>query len=108
MRFEHFYEKDEDAKLSQPATFDIRGLFAGITFDTFDTLGLGANVKEADLQRLKWNTNELQGKMKRNAPLKYRPKYAGDNDDWQITLEPMEIRTLLFNSTIAERMRSVG
>lgn len=110
VRFEHFYQKGEDAKLSQPATFNLQGLFNKVQVQAYDTLTLGANQKASDAQRLKWNVqserldlNELFGsrKARRSKPLMYAPQQEHVDDDWQITLQPMEIRTLLLNITVA-------
>ena len=89
VRFEHFYEQNEDFILSQDASFDIKQLFnSTINILNYEELAIGANMKINELQnRLKWNYE--------NKELK-EPDVTQDainKSSFLITLHPMQIRT---------------
>ena len=86
VRFEHFYEFNEDVDLSQEVSFDIRELFNS-TFNVvnYEELALGANMNVDELQnRLKWTYNSDKGNAKNRNKIK---------SSFMITLQPMQIRT---------------
>jgi hypothetical protein len=87
VRFEHFYENNEDRELSQEVSFDMRELFNS-TFNiiNYEELALGANMGVDELQnRLKWTYN---GAVKKNRKEKKKSEIS-----FIITLQPMQIRT---------------
>lgn len=89
LRLEHFYEKDEDPILSQPAVVHLRGLFSSLNITSVVELTLGANQKLSEAHRLQWN-------------IKGHGATSGDMASFVIpvdptalivTLKPMQIRT---------------
>jgi lysosomal alpha-mannosidase len=59
VRVEHYFELNEDATYSSPITFDLQSIFQAIgTISNTVELTLAANLPLADLQRLKWVTND--------------------------------------------------
>ncbi|XP_059158646.1 lysosomal alpha-mannosidase-like isoform X2 [Physella acuta] len=90
IRFEHFYEKGEDATLSNPVTFDIQNIFAPFQLTDVHELALGANIPIEQVQRLKWNTQ--------SATIGGQPRKHLSGT--VVTLGPMEIVTLQVNINI--------
>ena len=87
VRFEHFYEYNEDFILSQDASFDMKELFNS-TFNilNFEELTLGANMNVDELQnRLKWTYNSQQATSITHL--------VDKNISFIINLQPMQIRT---------------
>ena len=88
VRLEHFYEKDEDQVLSQPAVVDLLAVFGqAFNITNVQELALGANMKVEDLnQRLKWTAeNDKVDKVKR--------KSKNFKNVFTFELNPMQIRT---------------
>ncbi|XP_057661508.1 lysosomal alpha-mannosidase-like [Diorhabda carinulata] len=68
LRIEHIFEKDEDEELSKPATLQLKSLFSPYVISSIQELNLGANAFiDADIEE----------------------------NNYKITLQPMEIRTFL-------------
>jgi lysosomal alpha-mannosidase len=85
LRLEHVFEKGEDEVLSQPAVVNLRDLFTPFEITTVQETTLGAN------QWLEQN-NRLQFSTKKNEK---RATLVQALDDYQITLNPMQIRTFV-------------
>jgi lysosomal alpha-mannosidase len=85
LRLEHVFEKGEDEVLSQPAVVNLRDLFTSFEITTVQETTLGAN------QWLEQN-NRLQFSTKKNEK---RATLVQALDDYQITLNPMQIRTFV-------------
>jgi len=88
IRLEHFYEKDEDAKLSKPVTIQLKGLFADFQIISVTELNLSANQLLAEKKMWDWNIINDDDENKDNVPL---DKHIADK--YEITLQPMQIRT---------------
>ena len=90
VRFEHFYEYNEDFDLSQEVSFDLRELFnSTLNVINYEELALGANMNVSELQnRLKWTYNDIT-KTEKNAKLQKNKTEVS----FIITLQPMQIRT---------------
>ncbi|KAK2157561.1 hypothetical protein NP493_1871g00000, partial [Ridgeia piscesae] len=61
LRLEHFYETNEDARLSKPATVSLKGLFSTFEVRSVEELTLAANQLLKDAKRLHWNVNGRSG-----------------------------------------------
>lgn len=93
MRFEHFYEYNEDNELSEPVQFDLQDLFNGtFTITSLEELSLGANMNvDGLINRLKWN-----GENNENRPKIEKKENQFSNEKaspFIINLNPMQIRT---------------
>jgi lysosomal alpha-mannosidase len=89
MRLEHFYEKNEDPVLSQPATVHLLDLFVPFSINTVVEMTLGANEPLADATRLQW-TVEDYGQTRRDMKSFVEPL---NPETLVVTLKPMQIRT---------------
>ncbi|CAG2256090.1 LAMAN [Mytilus edulis] len=88
VRFEHIYEKDEDAELSKPVKIVLQNLFVPFDVQSVEELTLGANLQLSQLQyRMEWKTNQQFPDLSRQS----QPVTATDN--FTVVLNPMEIRT---------------
>lgn len=85
VRFEHFYEADEDAQLSTPVTFDLKDVFNSFTIEAVHELSLGANIPVEEVHRLQW-----RGAGGKPGPQNPSRLLQGTT----ITLGPMDIVTL--------------
>ncbi|XP_060578031.1 lysosomal alpha-mannosidase-like isoform X2 [Ruditapes philippinarum] len=95
IRLEHFYEKGEDAELSQPATVSLQDLFVPFNIESVEELTLGANLPKSQLNRLKWKSQDKILTDKQNMYMvENRVPLTGPLD---ITLTPMQIRTFEVN-----------
>uniref|UniRef100_A0A672KA28 Alpha-mannosidase n=1 Tax=Sinocyclocheilus grahami TaxID=75366 RepID=A0A672KA28_SINGR len=83
IRLEHQYQAKESKTHSQPIT----KLFSTLEVLGASEMSLGANQWKEDMNRLQWNTGTKASK-----PL---PLSAKDPSPWEVTLNPMEIRTFL-------------
>ncbi|XP_057312440.1 lysosomal alpha-mannosidase-like isoform X2 [Hydractinia symbiolongicarpus] len=81
LRFEHFYEKDEDHKLSNPVNFQLDGLFTDFNIVNITETNLSANQLLKDKKMMKWNTDEEVAE--------------NSFDGFNIELNPMQIRTFI-------------
>uniref|UniRef100_A0A671NL22 Alpha-mannosidase n=1 Tax=Sinocyclocheilus anshuiensis TaxID=1608454 RepID=A0A671NL22_9TELE len=86
IRLEHQYQAKESKTHSQPVTVNLQKLFSTLEVLGASEMSLGANQWKEDMNRLQWNTE------KTSKPL---PLSAKDPSPWEVTLNPMEIRTLL-------------
>lgn len=94
VRFEHFYEINEDYLLSQPVTIDIAQLF-GSTFNivSINELALGENMDVSELEsRLKFSYLP-QNDQKPNSNCKFETLKTSNTSSYPVTLNPMQIRT---------------
>lgn len=89
IRFEHFYEEGEDAKLSRPITIQLKGLFTDFEITSMIEMNLSANQLLKDKKMWNWKTT------------KYTETDTPDNggkrfdDAFSVYLKPMEIRTFI-------------
>uniref|UniRef100_A0A8C1F0B1 Alpha-mannosidase n=1 Tax=Cyprinus carpio carpio TaxID=630221 RepID=A0A8C1F0B1_CYPCA len=83
IRLEHQYQAKESKTHSQPVTVNLQKLFSTLDVLGASEMSLGANQWKEDMDRLQWNTSK---------PL---PLSAKDPSPWEVTLNPMEIRTFL-------------
>uniref|UniRef100_A0A672MJA8 Alpha-mannosidase n=1 Tax=Sinocyclocheilus grahami TaxID=75366 RepID=A0A672MJA8_SINGR len=86
IRLEHQYQAKESKTHSQPVTVNLQKLFSTLEVLGASEMSLGANQWKEDMNRLQWNTE------KTSKPLPLSDK---DPSPWEVTLNPMEIRTLL-------------
>ena len=90
LRLEHFYQKNEDNNLSKSVTLNLKNLFKQFTIENAIEMTLGANEKLSQAERLLFKTNHSsKGKIQFNSRL--------NTETMQITLNPMEIITLIIN-----------
>jgi hypothetical protein len=93
VRFEHFYEKGEDALLSLPATINVMSLFDHLfNITNIEELALGANMKVEELNdRLRWNAEDSELNAK---PTVVKASGSGlKKNAFEYNLNPMQIRT---------------
>ena len=87
IRVEHMFEKGEDATMSQPVSFSMKGLFTKFEITSLQELNLSANQVLADKKMKTWNTQEQSNDKEE----------AGSNaelgEDLVVSLKPMQIRT---------------
>ncbi|KAK7113102.1 lysosomal alpha-mannosidase-like [Littorina saxatilis] len=102
LRLEHFYEKGEDPVLSQPATVNLQDLFSAFDVTGAIELTLGGDMVLSDLNRLAWNyPHEDETRRKTDSTLRFESEVTGKittiDDQFIVTLYPMEIRTFQIN-----------
>lgn len=91
LRLEHILEKGEDADLSKPVIVNLQGLFTPFEIKTIQETTLGANQWLDKNERLEFEaTDEIRKNGKRATIVKAL-------DDYQITLNPMQIRTFIID-----------
>ena len=83
LRLEHFFEKNEDGKLSRPAVVSLKGLFADFEIINIEEMNLSANQKLKEKKMWHWNTDG-------RSHVDERPILG---TSMVIELQPMEIRT---------------
>ncbi|XP_059083104.1 lysosomal alpha-mannosidase-like [Tigriopus californicus] len=90
LRLEHFFEAQEKhARQSQSTTIDLNKLFQGLTvLDVLETT-LGGNAPLESMERLHWNTHSWNSEHDAYHSMVRRQQ------DTQISLEPMQIRTFI-------------
>ena len=76
LRIEHQFAVGEDDEFSRAVTVQLKGLFKDFTIQAVTELNLSANQEKKQLKRAKRGS-----------------KISFCNDDFEITLKPMEIRT---------------
>lgn len=93
VRIEHFYEKGEDQKMSQPVTIDLKDVFnRTFNFTGIEELALGGNMRVEELNdRLKWNAQNNAGHINVNQKSKKLNQHELAN--FTVTFNPMQIRT---------------
>lgn len=86
IRLEHQYEAKDSKTHSQPVTVNLQKLFSTLKVLGASEMSLGANQWKEDVTRLPWNTG---------TNVKPLPVSNKDSSPWEVTLNPMEIRTFL-------------
>ncbi|XP_032794592.1 lysosomal alpha-mannosidase [Daphnia magna] len=86
IRLEHIYDVEEDKVLSAPVTVSLHNLFPGFVIMSAEETILGGNQFRKDSQRLIWNSTDRQ-----HNNSKRLTKFP------DVELQPMEIRTFIFN-----------
>ncbi|XP_052266836.1 lysosomal alpha-mannosidase-like isoform X2 [Dreissena polymorpha] len=94
IRLEHFYEKGEDAELSQPVSVNIQDLFVPFSIVGAEELTLGANLALSDLNRLQWQAKDQYVRDKEDKIYKVEKRVPLSSALDPVMLNPMEIRTL--------------
>ena len=90
LRLEHYFQKNEDNNLSKPVTVHLKNLFKQFVVENAVEMTLGANEKLSQAERLLFKTNDTsKGKIKFNSGL--------NTQTLEVTLNPMEIKTLIIN-----------
>jgi lysosomal alpha-mannosidase len=106
LRLEHFYAKDEDQLMSQPATIQLKDLFVPWIVESVVELTLGANQLLSDCKRLQWNVQDF-GTTARDMSSFFVPV---DPVTLKVVLKPMQIRTfqLTVNKTVGRQEAGKG
>jgi len=92
LRLEHFYQKDEDAELSRPATVSLKDHLAAFDILSVEELTLSAGSV------LKNHSSTVSASSGRQRGGRHHYLVATDkNVDTTITLQPMQIRTFRCN-----------
>jgi len=91
IRLNHFYGVGEDADLSKPVQIDIASAFADFDIISVTETTLSGNRKLSDLHRKQWKT--VTDDIDEPVPPKIPTKLT--NNRAIVTLNPMEIKTLL-------------
>ncbi|KAL2086870.1 hypothetical protein ACEWY4_017929 [Coilia grayii] len=87
LRLEHQYQSGESKAFSQPVTVNLQKLFSQVEVLGATEMSLGANQWKSEMSRLDWRPSTGTA-----AP---PPKRPADPSPWEVTLNPMEIRTFL-------------
>jgi len=96
IRLEHFYEKDEDAKLSKPVTIQLKGLFADFQIISVTELNLSANQLLSEKKMWDWKAEK--GDAKTDGESGNSGSSSNGNipvDTLSVVLTPMQIRTFM-------------
>ena len=91
LRLEHFYQKNEDAELSKPATVNLKNLFSGFEVVHAQELTLSGN---SDIEATK---NRLKFKYTPVGTVEEPEVHVFEANKMDVTLTPMQIRTFVVN-----------
>ncbi|XP_065340981.1 lysosomal alpha-mannosidase [Cloeon dipterum] len=93
LRLEHLQNRDDDEVLSKPVTVSLKSLFSGFNVTAARETSLGANRWLSDVKRMEWeiDSNEIG--------LDSNTLAGGLDDDFNVTLTPMQIRTFIIDVT---------
>lgn len=107
-RFEHLLERNEDpAAYSKPVTFNLQDVLPGLRITELRETTLAANQWLADARRLQFNAINDTATTSEELGYEAVPPNAGDRyviggrvadnsaDPFDITLQPMQIRTFV-------------
>lgn len=92
LRFEHFFEFDDDPVLSKPATVVLKDLFTDFDIVSLTETTLSANQFLKDARRLVWNSGQSNDIFSAIRKPGADDKAVGD---LVISLNPMQIRTFI-------------
>ncbi|XP_030638691.1 lysosomal alpha-mannosidase [Chanos chanos] len=90
LRLEHQFQAKESKTYSQPVTVNLQKLFSTLDVLGASEMSLGANQWKDEMSRLDWKTSGGENMKPRKGM-----KGTGDAVPWEVTLNPMEIRTFL-------------
>lgn len=90
LRLEHILEKEEDSTLSQPVTINLQDIFEPFTIAEFVETTLGGNQRLEDNNRMQFDILDENRTHKRAVVI-------NAINDFEILLNPMEIRTFIIN-----------
>lgn len=106
VRFEHLFEENEDSEYSKPVKFNFENVFKDYDINKIQEVTLSANQWIEDANRLKFrkdpDTSEKRYNPKTVNPSAYekfisvaRHKPLKFDENFEVTLSPMEIRTFI-------------
>ena len=94
VRLEHYFEKGEDAVLSQPAKVDLANAFVDFKLDEFVEMTLGGNRVKATTRRLKWRSKDGE-RVGGDPRVDAESAKRSVDGSFVVTLQPMQIRTFV-------------
>uniref|UniRef100_A0A182U141 alpha-mannosidase n=1 Tax=Anopheles melas TaxID=34690 RepID=A0A182U141_9DIPT len=92
VRLEHLFERNEDPVYSQAVRINVRSVLFALNIESIHETTLAANQWKADSKRLEFNT---ESKANEASPKDQVERVAQDSTDFDIELQPMEIRTFI-------------
>uniref|UniRef100_A0AAY5EAP4 Lysosomal alpha-mannosidase n=1 Tax=Electrophorus electricus TaxID=8005 RepID=A0AAY5EAP4_ELEEL len=92
LRLEHQYESSESKTYSLPVTVNLQKLFSTLEIVGVSEMSLGANQWKEDMKRLQWKPSTGTNTHAARQTAAFHRPYP---TPWEITLQPMEIRTFL-------------
>lgn len=92
IRLEHLFEPSEDPILSLPVTVDLIGLFGQDPVGLVE-MTLGGNQERTQASRFHWHTPDWGP----DHEPRHSMRHSARQNEWQIELEPQEIRTFLLS-----------
>ncbi|XP_055295904.1 lysosomal alpha-mannosidase-like [Sitodiplosis mosellana] len=92
IRFEHIFEENEDKFYSRPVSFNLRNVFTTFDVTSIRETTLAANQWLEESKRLSFSTETSDAnKINTEREIDAKP----NDDDFEISLKPMEIRTFI-------------
>uniref|UniRef100_A0AAG5DR73 Alpha-mannosidase n=1 Tax=Anopheles atroparvus TaxID=41427 RepID=A0AAG5DR73_ANOAO len=95
VRFEHLFEKIEDPVYSQTVRFNVRNVLFALNIESIHETTLGANQWKKDMVRLQFSTESTANEVTDNVFLTENIPIADESTNFDIELQPMEIRTFV-------------
>uniref|UniRef100_A0A499FTU7 Alpha-mannosidase n=1 Tax=Anopheles arabiensis TaxID=7173 RepID=A0A499FTU7_ANOAR len=92
VRLEHLFERNEDPVYSQAVRINVRSVLFALNIESIHETTLAANQWKADSKRLQFNTESTANEA---SPKDQVERVAQDSTDFDIELQPMEIRTFI-------------
>jgi len=105
LQLEHMFENDESDYWSVPETIDLSQIFnpSVLNINEITEMTLTANLPLADLHRLPWNIQTLNGEINKiNTGESIRRRLQNTNN-FTIEILPREIRTFVVNQDVSKR-----
>ncbi|XP_049286781.1 lysosomal alpha-mannosidase-like isoform X4 [Anopheles funestus] len=92
VRFEHLFEKNEDPVYSQVVRINVRNVLFALNIESIHETTLAANQWKMDSQRLQFSAESSANEINPKQQVEHVPQ---DSTDFDIELQPMEIRTFV-------------